>query len=278
MSSAVRFDSGCLDASPVDLEQSLLVERHHAESFLRERVVPGVEVHRDRDAVWIVHGGQAWRNAGIMVRFSTASAGRRLDTLVRRYQRHRRGMALWISPSATPGNLLELLHDRGLRCRKYYPAMVCPLAGRVPARSRTVGLEVRPVVDVAEYERIPHPAIGPLTTPLRRVALERLRALLAGGSGRTHSFVAWLQDQPVGALELFIDKEAAGIHGLSVLDQYQRRGVGSALIEHACAVASRQGAETMVLLATTEGQRLYAQRGFREVARFGYWYRSFQRS
>jgi hypothetical protein len=29
--------------------------------------VPGVEMHRDRDVVWIVHGGQAWRNAGIMV-------------------------------------------------------------------------------------------------------------------------------------------------------------------------------------------------------------------
>jgi hypothetical protein len=51
----------------VDLKQSLLVERHHAESFLRERVVPVVEMHRDRDVVWIVHGGQAGRNAGIMV-------------------------------------------------------------------------------------------------------------------------------------------------------------------------------------------------------------------
>jgi hypothetical protein len=29
--------------------------------------VPVVEMHRDRDVVWIVHGGQAWRNAGIMV-------------------------------------------------------------------------------------------------------------------------------------------------------------------------------------------------------------------
>ena len=262
----------------MDLTQSLLVERHHAESFLRERVVPGVEVHRDRDVVWIVHGGQAWRNAGIMVRFPAGGAGQRLDTLVRRYQRHRRGMALWISPSATPDNLPALLHDRGLRCRKYYPAMVRHLAEHVPVRSRAAALEIRPVTDAAEYERLPHPAIGPITTPLRRVALERLGALLANGAGRTHSFVAWLQDKPVGALELFVGKEAAGIHGLSVLDEYQRRGVGSALIEHACAVAAQQGAATMVLLATTEGQRLYAQRGFTEVARFGYWYRSFQRN
>jgi GNAT superfamily N-acetyltransferase len=256
----------------------LLVERHHAESFLRERVVPGVEVHRDRDVVWIVHGAQAWRNAGIMVRFSTGAAEQRLDTLVRRYRRHGRGMALWLSPSATPDNLPALLRQRGIRCRKYFPAMVRDLGERVPVRSRAAAMEIRPVTDVAEYERIPHPAIGPITTPLRRVALERLRALLADRSRRTHSFVAWLQGQPVGALELFVGKEAAGIHGLSVLDEYQRRGVGSALIEHACAVAAHEGAVTMVLLATTEGQRLYAQRGFAEVASFGYWYRSFQRN
>jgi hypothetical protein len=34
----------------------------------------------------------------------------------------------------------------------------------------------------------------------------------------------------------------------------------------------------MVLLASAKGQRLYEQRGFSEVGRFGYWYRSFQRA
>jgi hypothetical protein len=33
----------------------------------------------------------------------------------------------------------------------------------------------------------------------------------------------------------------------------------------------------MVLLATTEGQRLYQRRDFTEVARFGYWYCASQR-
>jgi len=92
------------------------------------------------------------------------------------------------------------------------------------------------------------------------------------------AFVAWLDDKPVGAIELFLGSDSAGIHALSVLDTHQRRGIGSALIEHACNEARHQGAPTIGLLATTEGQRLYERRGFREVARFGYWYRSFQRS
>ena len=149
-----------------------------------------------------------------------------------------------------------------------------PMSGRaVPA-----GLEIRRVVDVAEYERTPHPAIGPLTTPLRRHALERLRALASDRSGHARAFVAWLKGTPVGAIELFLGSESAGLHSLSVLEGYEGSGIGSALIEHVCAEAVRSRAKTMVLLASTEGQRLYERRGFTEVGRFGYWYRSFQRA
>jgi ribosomal protein S18 acetylase RimI-like enzyme len=262
----------------LNLEQALLVERHHAEWFLAEGTVPGAEVHRDRDVTWVVHSGHAWRNAGIMVRFSAASAERRLDTLLVRYQQHGRGMALWISPSATPEHLPALLRARRLRCQKNFPAMLRTLADAVARRAAPGALEIRPVVDVAEYESTPHPAIGPITTPLRRQAFERLRALVADRSGRTRAFVAWLKGRPVGAIELFLGSESAGLHSLTVLDGYQGSGIGSALIEHVCEDAVRSGAKTMVLLASAEGQRLYERRGFREVGRFGYWYRSFQRA
>jgi GNAT superfamily N-acetyltransferase len=267
----------CSVVSPVDLEHSLLVERQHAEWFVAERAVPGVEVHEDRDITWIVHAGQAWRNAGIMVRFKPSSAARRLDTLLARYRQHRRGMALWISPSVTPADVTDLLADRGLRCQKYYPAMIRNITKPGPRREPRKGLVIRRVVDVAEFERTPHPAIGPLTTPLRRTALERLRTLVSASSSRTRAFVAWLDNKPVGAIEVFVGSHSAGIHALTVLDDYQGHGIGSALVEHGCQEAHDMGATTIGLLASTEGQRLYLRRGFREVAKFGYWYRSFQR-
>jgi GNAT superfamily N-acetyltransferase len=261
----------------VNIDEALLVERHLAEQFVAEGAVPGVEVHRDRDITWVVHPGQAWRNAGIMVRFSASSAERRLNTLLTRYQRHGRGMALWVSSSATPDTLTELLQARRLRCQKYFPAMVRTIGKAVPHREAPASLDVRRVVDVAEYEKTPHPAIGPMTTPLRRQAFERLRTQVADRSGRARAFVAWLKGKPVGAIETFLGSESAGIHGLTVVDGFEGRGIGSALIEHACVDAARSGAKTMVLLASTEGQRLYERRGFNEVDRFGYWYRSFQR-
>src|SRR5262245_32330283 len=267
----------CSIAAPVDLQQSLLVEREHAEWFKAENVVPGAEVHEDRDITWIIHSGQAWRNAGILVRFSPTVAGRRLDTLVDRYRRHRRGMALWISPSATPTNIADLLIERRLRCRKYFPAMIRNLADREASFRQPKRLIIRRANDLEEFRKTPHPAIGPLTTQLRRKAFDRLRALLSDPAARTRNYVAWLNDQPVGAIEVFQGSECAGIHGLSVLDRYQRQGIASALIEHACDDIRRLGATAIGLLATTEGQQLYLRRGFREVARFGYWYRSFQR-
>jgi ribosomal protein S18 acetylase RimI-like enzyme len=257
---------------------ALLVERNHAEAFRAERAVAGVEVHHDRDVTWLLHPGRTWRNGGIMVRFSAASAPRRLDALIARYKRHGRGMALWISPSSTPANLPELLLARRMRCQKYFPAMVRTLRRTFrPSRRPPPGLEVRRVADLDEYRKTPYPTIGPLTTRLRRVAFERLSTLLADREGRTRVFVAWLDDQPVGAIELFHGTDSAGVHALSVPERYQGRGIASALLEAGCKHARDAGYEDMVLLASTEGQRLYQRRGFVEVARFGYWYRSFQR-
>jgi GNAT superfamily N-acetyltransferase len=266
-----------LDTSHVDLQQSLLVEQEHAEWFLAERVVPGTEIHEDRDVTWVVHGGEAWRNSGTMIRLSSSSAARRIDTLIKRYQRHRRGMVLWVSPMATPTNVADLLVARQMRCRKYFPAMIRSLAEPIAPVRLPNGLIVRRVFECDEFRKTPHPAIGPLTTLLRRAAFDRLRALVSESSARTRNYVAWLGDTPVGAIEVFLGSECAGIHGLSVPEHYQRRGFASALIEHACEDVREHGARRIGLLASSDGQRLYAQRGFREVARFACWYRSFQR-
>jgi GNAT superfamily N-acetyltransferase len=239
--------------------------------------VPGTEIHEDDDVTWVVHAGEAWRNSGIMLRLSPSSAARRIDTMIKRYQRHRRGMVLWVSPLATPATIVDLLAARRMRCRKYFPAMVRNLADPVSPIRPLKGLTVRRVLDCDEFCRTPHPAIGPLTTALRRAAFERLRALVSESSARTRNYVAWLGDTPVGAIEVFVGSECAGIHGLSVPERYQRRDVASALIEHACQDVTEHGTWRIGVLASSEGQRLYVNRGFREVARFGCWYRSFQR-
>jgi GNAT superfamily N-acetyltransferase len=275
------MSSGCRSEPAHDgaasLDELLLVERHHAEALRAESVVPAAEVHLDEDVTWMVHSGSAWRNAGILLRFSSASASRRLNTLVKRYERHGRGMGLWVSPLATPQTITRLVADCGLRCKKYFPAMVRRLS-EFPPRPDDRAIAIDRIREVAQFEATAHPAIGPITTPIRRNELDRLGALVSSETQPTRAYVAWMDGNPVGAIELFLGTDAAGVHGLHVQPAWQRRGVASALLEHVCREAARSGYSSLVLLASSEGQRLYTQRGFRGVGRIGYWYRGFQRS
>jgi GNAT superfamily N-acetyltransferase len=266
------------DGQTFDAALSLLVEHNTAESFVAESMAPGVEVHADPDVTWVVHPGNVWRNAAVMVRFSDANAASHIDSMIERYRKHGRGMGVWLSPAARPADLPALLRARRFRCRKHFPAMVRTLSRPVERLKIPATLVIELVRDVRAFETTPHPAIGPLTTPLRRQALARLGALVSASKQRIVPFVAYLDGQPVGSSELFVgSRKSAGLIGLSVLEPYRGRGIGAALVEHTCQEAAARGARTMSLIATSDGEQLYTRRGFDEVARFGYWYRSFQR-
>jgi GNAT superfamily N-acetyltransferase len=262
----------------MNLDQALLVERHVAEWFRSSAVVPDAELHDDPDVTWVVKPGSVWGNAGVMIRLSAESAARRLDTLVARYRDDGRGMGLWVSPAATPGNLEQLLRARRLNCRKRFPAMVRDLEEPTASRPMPRGLTIHRVQDPWEFETTPHPSIGPITTPRRRHMLEGFAARLLARPERTLGFVACLDGIPVGASLLFLGKECAGLHDLTVIESIRGRGVGAALLSRTCEEARRLGASTMALLATSDGQRVYERCKFLEVARFGYWYRSFRSS
>ena len=256
---------------------ALVVERHVAEWLRAQARVPGVELHDDPDVTWVVHPGRVWSNAGVMIRFTKRSAPSRLDTLVRRYRVHQRGMGLWVSPLATPDTLPDLLKDRGLRLRKRFPAMRRDLTVAVPPPALPSGITIQPIRDVEQFRTTPHPSIGPLTTPLRRTAIESLRVTLSSEPDRSHAFVAWSGEKPVGATLVYLGTECAGLSDVDVIGDYRRRGIGAALVDHSCRFASERGASSIVLLATGMGEGVYKRCGFVEVARFGYWYRSFQR-
>ena len=264
-----RTASSCCEP-PIeqDLDRALLVERHHAEWFAAEASVAGTEVHSDRDIMWLVHpvrGLAQLGHHGPTVSVQREPPARHAGCAL---SETGRGMALSISPAATPDNLAELLKARKLRCRQHFPAMLRHLSASTRVLERPAGLEIRRVASIDEFERTPHPAIGPLTTPLRRAALQRIAALIDARRARSVMFVAWSNGQPVGSSELFLGSECAGLHSLTVPEQYRHRGIGTALVEHTCAEAVRRGASTIVLLASSDGRPLYERCGFTEVARF----------
>ena len=257
----------------IDLEAALRVERHVAEWYRAQRIVPRVEAHDDPDVTWLVQPGAVWSNAGILVRFTEHTVAERLDTMLERYHAMRRGMGLWVTPASTPVDLERALRERRLHCRKRFPAMRRTLERAGPPATPP-GLEIRLVEDASPFLRTPHPSIGRVTTPLRRYALDRLAALAEHRPRVAWPFVAWTKDEPVAASLLFLGEECAGLHDLTVRSSWRGRGIGRALLEHTCREAAALGAGEMVLLATGDGERLYRRAGFEEVARFAYWFRS----
>lgn len=167
-----------------------------------------------------------------------------------------------------------LLKARGLRLRKRFPAMACDLATATAPPPAIAGLEIRQVDDVGVFRATPHPMIGRLTTERRRLGFAALKARLGARPASTFAFVAWLDGAPVGSSLLFMGAECAGLHDLTVRSSHRGRGIGAALLAHTCREAARRRASTMVLLATSDGERVYGRNGFVEVARFGYWYGS----
>jgi GNAT superfamily N-acetyltransferase len=240
--------------------------------------VPGIEVHRDPDITWMLSNGTTWANSGVSPRFTATRARRRLDQILKRYMQHGRGAGFWVDDDATPGDIGDLLKDRGFRRRKRFPGMWCDLA-KLPRIATPKGIRIVQTPHHSMYLRYPHPYFGPITTAIRRHELNRLAHMAAQWPKRFFDFVALAAgNRPVGACSMFLSDGIAGFYDVGVLKEERNKGIGSALLAHALRFArerpAENGATQAVLLASGMGYGMYQRVGFREVCKIAYWYRA----
>lgn len=238
--------------------------------------VPGVEVHADSDATWVVHPGPVWSNCVTNVRFSHGSASARLDEILARYRTEKRGVGFWISQFATPAEIPHLLKARGLRCRKHFPVMFRDFNDPHAAVHSPEDIKFALLDDYAAFDRHPHPYFGRVSTPLGRFELARLICLNQKRPRRVWDFVAWRNGVPVSGCTMFRHGSVVGFHDVGTLPAFRRKGIASALMQEACSFAREHGCKSAVLLATGIGCGMYQRAGFRDVGSIAYWYRSFQ--
>jgi len=122
---------------------------------------------------------------------------------------------------------------------------------------------------VAEIMGCPGVVAGTLQRPLRPV--EATRERLAQHSADVHGLVAELDDRVVGTLGLHLEtnprrRHCAGI-GMAVHDDYQGRGVGTALLAAALDLADNwlglRRVELHVYVDNERAVRLYERFGFK---------------
>lgn len=257
----------------LDRTAASLVEEHYTEWYEYQSNVPGVEVHVDPDITWTVFPVWGFSNGGIRLRFQSATVDRRLDEILSRYRSAGVGAGFWVSPSAEPADLEKHFRERGMRCRKYFPGLYCDRLTSEESHRVPQGVKFQFVQDHAVFsEAVAHPYLGPVTTAIRRFELHRIAHLVRQRPQRVWDFMAVLEDKPVGVCSLFLGSRMAGFHNVGVIPSARGRGIGSALMAHACRFAWERNYREAVLISTGSGYRMYARVGFREVCKLGYWY------
>jgi GNAT superfamily N-acetyltransferase len=234
--------------------------------------IPGIEVHSDPDIHWTVEAASAWGNCGFRVRFSPATVARRLDEILARYRDNGHGAGFWVGPFAQPENFEGLLAERGLRCRKYFPGMYADLACLPRVPKSELRLTFRVIADYSIFRKNPHPWIGRITTPNRRLAVAAHQSRAAREPKQVWEIMAVSAGVPVGVCTVFIGRAAAGFFDVGVIESVRNRGVGTALMAYAARFARDRGASAGVLISSGMGYQVYKRAGFREVSRIGFWY------
>jgi GNAT superfamily N-acetyltransferase len=250
-----------------------LVEQLTEEWMVAHHGIPGVELHRDADATWMLQAGGAWANAGVALRFSEGAAETRLDEILATYRRHGRGAGFWVSPWATPADLAARLRTRGFHCRKSFAGLYCDLAS-APSIPLPPALEFACVEDPAIYLASPsgHPYRGPITNAIRRFGMHTMACLLAQRPQSVWELAVLHAGVPVAACAVYVRDRTASLWDVGVLDGFRNRGIGGALVAHACAFARDRGAACATLISSGMGEGVYCRAGFTEVCRMAYFY------
>ena len=260
----------------IHAEHLTAVEAEQARYLAAHATVPGYEVHVEPDATWAIKPGGVWGNCAVQLRLVPGTADRRLDRIADRFCETERGGGFWLSPFITPTDLPARLRRRGFRCRKHFPAMYRELTTPDAPAQEASGLTFQVVEDYQQFLKLPHPCYGPIRTPMRRFELARQAHLAAMRPRRFWDLAALHEGVPVGVCTLFHENGMTGVHDVGVLPAKRRRGIGTALMRHACEFSFGLGSAGCLLISSGEGYGMYELAGFREVGRIGYWYRRYR--
>jgi GNAT superfamily N-acetyltransferase len=155
----------------------------------------------------------------------------------------------WLSLDTDPGVLDAAGFERG-----WEPWW---MAAPLDAIARPDDPRVSLTADVPEY--------GP--------AGQKLLTLARGEDAPAVHAAARIDGRLAGRAWSLVDGDTAGIYDMEVWPQFQRRGLGRALLRAVCGAARDAGAGEAVLNATPDGERLYSAEGFERIGTgITYWH------
>ncbi len=100
---------------------------------------------------------------------------------------------------------------------------------------------------------------------IRRDAFDFDRPAEVGEDGQCYPLLLWLEDHPIGAVQVdSLGNDAAALRLVAIDPAFQARGHGKALLNHAEAFVKEMGCHKAVVYATPEAAGFYSQAGYAE--------------
>lgn len=248
-----------------DAELCAALESNQAQWLRHKAALPWARVHDDEDVLHVfADPSRGWpRNLVAHARFSSESAHRRVGQLLAAHLEQKVSCNWLVGPLTTPSDLGEHLRGHGFRCTAHHVGMACELHARPQAPSCPDKI----VIQIVDEPR----SLVPLNTKLRQLRHQGHLLLARTEPKQLWYFIASSNGQPVGETTLFTGAGVAGIYDVTVLENFRRRGIGTALLLAALKHARELGLPIAILGATCMGQGMYARLGFRKICELSFW-------
>jgi ribosomal protein S18 acetylase RimI-like enzyme len=196
-------------------------------------------------------------------RLDPARAPTRIREAVDYFRRVSRPFSWWVGPADQPGDLGDHLIAAGLQQAETELAMAVDLTAPLPSRQSPGGLRIARVYSepaLSDYARVLSDGAAPDPHVLR--FYELAAGVLLANECPLQFYVGYLDDMPVATAELTVADGVAGLYGISTLERYRRKGIGTALTLHALFAGRKQGCRTAILQAAPDAVGLYRRVGF----------------
>ena len=163
---------------------------------------------------------------------------------------------------------MAALRQRRLWSVHNRPFMACRVDELRTVPVHVGGVRLAPVDEYGVFDRQPHPLLGRRSTARTRCLFGALERLTHARERRHWMFVAADGDTFVGTATVYVYRDLGGIYDVEVADAYQHRGIGTSLINAACARLRASGCRLAVLAASETGAGFYPRFGFTHVGRY----------
>ena len=255
--------SASVPARLADANLAVAVELNYAEWLRLQGKLPWVQFHDDGDALRLFAGDTWPQNSVALARFTPETASRRVAEILAPHLRRKVACNWVVGPVSQPSDLGKHLRAHGFRCMIHCAGMACDLNKSAPSFASPDRVKVELVGQP--------PSLYPLTTERRRRRHEGRGVMALVQPPQVWHFAASLEGKPIGETTLCCGAGVAGIYAVEVLEEFRRRGIGTALVQAAVRQAQQLGHATAVLAATGMGMSVYARLGFREVCKLSFW-------